>query len=578
MALAKRIHAAWTAMAGQRSAGREGQGVRFVAGAMLVLSLLSQPALAQQASQRTQGGAGSPSDSTAPHMLAVGDAIHASVAPGTQQVYRMKVPAGHVIQADFNGRGVTLDLQDAQRRHLRRLGVADAGTMGLMWIASAGQRLVVRATGSEVGQVNLTLTRSLAPAPQGGEPSAASLESPRLRALQKTLDEGGDTDAFWREMALAGTPLIEPLSDAESLVTFLWQGEGSNIRLFGSPSGNHDPLARLGDSDVWWTTFRMPNTARLSYRIAPDVPLVEGSKRDQRRVILATAQRDPLNPHVFPAMEDASLDVYQGFSVLTLPDAPPQPWVRPRVNVASGSVQHYRLASRLLGNERDVWIYRPTHAAPEALLVMFDGQAYRSRVPMPVIMDNLIADGLIPPTAMILIANPGPEERGRELPPNKTFGRFLGEELMPWARMHGLAQPAAQTVIGGSSYGGLAAAYAGLMNSRWFGNILSLSGSYWWSPEGERPGWMMRQYAQADKLPLKFYLDAGRYEATRGGHIGILETSRHFGDVLRAKGYPVTQVEHDTGHDYLHWQGSVACGLVALLNPGRYAQGLKGCE
>src|SRR5690606_18341419 len=193
-----------------------------------------------------------------------------------------------------------LDLQDAQRRHLRRLGVADAGTMGLMWIASAGQRLVVRATGSEAGQVNLTLTRSLAPAPQGGEPSAASLESPRLRALQKTLDEGGDTDAFWREMALAGTPLIESLSDAESLVTFLWRGEGSNIRLFGSPSGNHDPLARLGDSDVWWATFRMPNTARLSYRIAPDVPQVRGSPMDQRRAILATAQRDPLNPHVFP--------------------------------------------------------------------------------------------------------------------------------------------------------------------------------------------------------------------------------------------------------------------------------------
>src|SRR5690606_33140034 len=102
------------------------------------------------------------------------------------------------------------------------------------------------------------------------------------------------------ERARVGTPLIEPLSDQESLVTFLWRGHEENVRLFGSPSGNHDPMQRLGNSDVWWATFRMPNTARLSYRIAPQVPKIDGTPMQQRRVILATAQRDPLNPTVFP--------------------------------------------------------------------------------------------------------------------------------------------------------------------------------------------------------------------------------------------------------------------------------------
>src|SRR5256885_3562318 len=32
---------------------------------------------------------------------------------------------------------------------------------------------------------------------------------------------------------------------------------------------------------------------------------------------------------------------------------------------------------------------------------------------------------------------------------------------------------------------------------------------------------------------------------------GILETNRHLADVLRAKGYEVTQAEHETSHDYL---------------------------
>src|SRR5256885_10005429 len=59
---------------------------------------------------------------------------------------------------------------------------------------------------------------------------------------------------------------------------------------------------------------------------------------------------------------------------------------------------------------------------------------------------------------------------------------------------------------------------------------------------------------------------------------GILETNRHLADVLRAKGYEVTQAEHETSHDYLQWQGSLACGLVAPLKPRRFAQGLPACE
>ena len=63
-----------------------------------------------------------------------------------------------------------------------------------------------------------------------------------------------------------------------------------------------------------------------------------------------------------------------------------------------------------------------------------------------------------------------------------------------------------------------------------------------------------------------------------GGRDGILETNRHLGDVLRAKGFRVTQREHATGHDYVHWQGAIACGLVALLNPEQFAKGLTECD
>ncbi|MBO9678669.1 MAG: enterochelin esterase [Acidovorax sp.] len=510
--------------------------------------------------------------------LAAGASLQGRLAPGQALRWSVQVPAGHVVQGDFDGPAATLDLLGADGRHLRRLAGADNGPQGFTWQVQAAQRLQVQA-GPQGGAYALHLRR--APPPAAGEaPGLPRPESPRLQALVQTLAAGGGTEDFWQERARQGSPLVEPLSAHESLVTFLWRGtpETRSVRLFGSPSGNHDPLQRLGGSDVWWTSFRMPASARLSYRLAPDVPQVQGSAQDQRRMILATAQRDPLNPRVFPAQADARLDAFQGHSVLELPQAPPQPWTAARPGVAEGTLARHEVASRILGNQRPVWTYRPAHAEPQALLVLFDAHAYRQDVPTPRIVDNLVAEGLIPPTAVVLVANPSPEARAAELPPNPAFARFLDEELMPWVHAQGLAQPPETTVIAGSSYGGLASAYAGLMLPHRFGRVLSLSGSYWWAPPGELPGWMMRAYAEAPQRPVRFYLDAGRYEGARGGQDGILETNRHLGDVLRAKGYAVTQREHATGHDYLHWQGALGCGLVALLNPARFAQGLPACS
>ncbi len=523
-------------------------------------------------------GAGRAAAGAAPAALGVGAPVHGTVAAGETRVYRLDVPPGHVVQGSFDGQDARLDLQDAQGRHLRRFGAAQAAAQGFMWVARGPgeERLAVSATGAAGGRFSLRLARTLAPAAPPAPGEAASPDSPRLRALQRTLAEGGGTEAFWQEMARQGTPLVEPLPGGHSLVTFLWRGARGNVRLFGSPSGDHDPLQRLAGSDVWWATFRMPDTARLSYRLAPDVPRVQGTALDQRRVILATAQRDPLNRRVYPPGDAQAEDAFQGYSVLELPAAPPQPWVARRDGVPAGDLQRHRVASRILGNERDVWLYRPAGAAPQALLVAFDAHTFVSQVPTPVIVDNLHADGLIPPTAVVLVGNASPQARGAELPPNPRFAAFLDQELMPWVRAQGLALPATRTVIGGASYGGLASAYAGLVNPHWFGHVLSLSGSYWWSPEGAMPGWTMRRFAEAPRRDVRFYLDAGRYEGARGGQDGILETSRHLGDVLRAKGYAVTQVEHDTGHDHLHWQGSLGCGLVALLNPERFA-GLAAC-
>lgn len=497
---------------------------------------------------------------------------------GMAQQVQLQVPAGAIVQLRFAGAGLHLDLRDAQGQHIRRLAEDGRGVQTAMWRSLGAQQEQLWVVPAE---------KNLAAAPfslqvlntwqvQGEEqpkPEDTPM-GPRLKKLQQALAQGHSTDAFWQQVQQQGTPLVEPWEGGQLLVTFLWRDQGNhNVRLFGSPSGDHNPLRKLGGSDVWWTSVVMDPRARLSYALAPDVPKVANAAQ-QRRMILATLQRDPLNPHTFPAqLATQAVDRFQGRSVLQLPQAPKQPWVQARSDVPQGTLTRHVVHSQILGNDRDVWTYVPAGAEPQNLLVLFDAHAFVHDVPTPRILDNLMADGLLPNTAAVIVGNASPEARGQELPPNPKFAQFMAEELMPWVREQGLAQMARHTVVAGSSYGGLVSSYLGLMHPELFGNVLSMSGSYWWAPQGEPAGWMQRAWQTLPSpMPnVRFYIDAGTFEKGRGGREGILETSRALGDILRERGLQVTQREWVSGHDYVQWQASLGCGLVALLAPQKMA-------
>lgn len=87
---------------------------------------------------------------------------------------------------------------------------------------------------------------------------------------------------------------------------------------------------------------------------------------------------------------------------------------------------------------------------------------------------------------------------------------------MPWVREHyHVTTDPAQTIVGGSSYGGLAAAFAGLRASETFGNVLAQSDSFWWDQDPEddiQQEWIIQQYIASPRLPLRFYLEVGLKE------------------------------------------------------------------
>jgi enterochelin esterase family protein len=359
---------------------------------------------------------------------------------------------------------------------------------------------------------------------------------------------------FWEEVQ-GKTPLVEPVPGDDQLrrVTFLWRGgaEASEVRLDGNfpPDSQDAPLLRLTNTDVWFLTLRLPATSRFTY----------GFKRPGKRLIL-----DPLNPLKF-----------RSSSVAELPAAPPQTWTVIQPDVPKGTVTPEKLKSENLKEERSVAIYTPPGYDPKngsyGLLILFDGQDYRGPMPIPTILDNLLAAKKIRPLVAILVDNLSEESRIRDLECYPPFADFLAKELVPWARQrYRFSAEPERTIVGGVSLGGLNAAYCALRYPEVFGNVLSQSGAFSYFPDWDDQeendtspfGWLIRQFVTTRKLPIRFYLEAGLFE--NDCPETLLAQNRRMRDVLEAKGYSVVYSEFAGGHEFLSWRGSVADGLIAL--------------
>jgi len=122
-----------------------------------------------------------------------------------------------------------------------------------------------------------------------------------------------------------------------------------------------------------------------------------------------------------------------------------------------------------------------------------------------------------------------------------------------------------QTIIGGLSLGGLAAAYTALQHPEVFGNVLSQSGSFQLRAEDEKR--LIRQFVLEEKRPIRFYLEVGLLEIADSP--SLLDSNRHLRDVLEAKGYVVHYSEYNGRHDHINWRGSLSQGLISLFGVPR---------
>jgi len=410
--------------------------------------------------------------------------------------------------------------------------------------------------------------------------------SPRIEVLrQQVIRDHVSTDAFWKQIAHEGTPLVEPFGTADvyQLVTFLWRAahETRNVLVLGSLTVSGTPrmdyvMHRLANTDLWYWTVKLPRGARFSYRLSPNDTLAgfDGPRADQR---IATTQSDPLNAHRLECSPDATRFACR--SLAELPGAPPQPWLVKKVGTPEGKVEARTIRSNIQKLDREISIYTPAgytrNGTPNRLLVLFDGDEYLSpQMGITVTMDNLIAAHKIPPTLVLLVFNPD-GRRLKDLVANPEFADSMAKEIIPWVRAkYNVTHDAAQTAVGGYSAGGVAANYMALRYSNIFGNVISQSGAIWWSPEqgiydrdpSIEGNWIARQFADGPKLPVRFYIEAGAFEFDALGQGGdILEASRELRDVLQAKGNEVHYHQFVGGHDALTWPGTIAEAIIELL-------------
>jgi enterochelin esterase family protein len=430
--------------------------------------------------------------------LKINEPVGRQLPPGSVQSYAINLKAGDYVAGllDQHGRtDLTILAPDSSPvRHYpgpeedgKRLCVFIAGTPG-------AYRIDVTTPASQPVNYSLTLSQVLAlderlkPKPwQDPNPS------PRMEALRKQAAAGNaDLDAFWKQVAAEGTPLAEPIEKdpQHQLVTFLWRGTSETRNVFPNGSfkiGGRYPLDyvfhQIPLTDVWYLTVRLPTGARFTYGLSVNDPLVFSGFQPDR---FATTQVDPLNPHRWGCAPDATR--YDCQSMAEIKGAVPQPWIVKNTSAASGTIEKQKIHSELLKNDHNLSIYLPpgyrANAAPYHLVVIFDESAYLTKVPTPVILDNLIAASKIPPTVAVLIANPSQESRTMELTPNPKFADFLATELIPWIHAHyNVTSDPGQTVVAGSSLGGLTAVYAGYRHPEVFTNVLCQSGSFWWAPD-----------------------------------------------------------------------------------------------
>ncbi|MBI1375157.1 MAG: esterase family protein [Phycisphaera sp.] len=220
------------------------------------------------------------------------------------------------------------------------------------------------------------------------------------------------------------------------------------------------------------------------------------------------------------------------------------------------------------GTQRVWYLYVPAQydpAKPANLMVFQDGHAYRGDtglVRVPVVFDNLIAKGEIPPTIGVFI-NPGhnadkPKPASPWKNTNRSFeydsmtdqyARFLLEEIIPAVQKdYKLADDPAKWAICGMSSGGICAFTVAWNRPDKFGCVVSHIGSFTNIRGGHVYPAMIRK---TEKKPIRVFLQDGANDLDNE-HGNWPLSNQQMAAALKFKGYDYQFVFGEGTHNGRH--------------------------
>ncbi|MGH4124139.1 MAG: alpha/beta hydrolase [Clostridium sp.] len=396
-----------------------------------------------------------------------------------------------------------------------------------------------------------------------------------LRVLHDDLQGGREEalEVFWENIEKNGSPLIEKIEgdDENYMVTLLWKATGpiDNVCAIGEMFGydeENNKFEQLLDTNLWYRTWRRRGDAQSVYFFV--VKEREGQEWDD-----CDFRVDPHNPNKYVCIEDEKYPdecylISKEESYVSLPEFKESIWTIEKEDVPKGKLELFNdFESKILNNKRRVWVYTPAaysnNEEPYGLAIFTDGWEYVHISKAPIVIDNLIAEGKIPPMCAVFIETQ--EEREIELTCSDKFVDLITKEILPWMHeKYNITKDREKNVIVGFSYGGLTANYTALKHPEIFAKVFCHSGGLYWKAEGDENerGLILREYEKKERLPLDFYVTFGEFEKEAEKHY---KANLEFVKILERKGYNFKYEEFMGGHTYMDVKINLAKGLMHLL-------------
>ncbi|MFT3710827.1 MAG: alpha/beta hydrolase-fold protein [Archangium sp.] len=247
--------------------------------------------------------------------------------------------------------------------------------------------------------------------------------------------------------------------------------------------------------------------------------------------------------------------------------------------------------STLLNNTRGVYVYLPptyleNSTARMPVVYMHDGQnlfdpnaafgGVTWRVPEA--MNDAASSGAFREAIVVGAENAGANRISEYTPTSDPmygggngdlFLRMLVEELKPKVDSELRTLPGrADTVLIGSSLGGLISSYAGVRKADTFGNIGAMSPSVWW--DGRVLLTFVAQTGTGTARPLRVYVDSGDSGSSNDGVTDTADLAAAYRTLGYADGSTLKYVvQQGATHTESAWASRLPGALEFLLGPGR---------